>query len=441
MLILDCQTERAAVHDGASLVEIGRDSRFLEFCLYCISRGDPVVAPADLLRLTGWENSREMVVRKQMRRYVRKLDQLGAKSIVEPVGGVTASWRLAAPRQEIVFRPSRQACLAWVTARISLLPTQVAALASSVPAWLPGVAQGIIAWQCGRTSEALAAFADVQTAANGPFEAALADYFLQRVAGREPTGALDGLEGPLRQAMQSRIRIHEEIQDRSNIAESVIALEALARRLRSLPDLDGLAAAHNALAVQYLRHDGGAARQSATRAIAMSLVTLNLPLFQAATFNFANAHFRLGGHSEAAESRILLLEVDRRIARDLNIGHDSAQAEILLAEICESLGDAVAAVEWLDAARAAANLALNEYDRACVTQLEARIVWNEAFRAGNTDLVRAKALDLLARAECSFRALGRLQQTASDRRSVGRGLPIAIKGGPTPSSDSSDRSE
>jgi tetratricopeptide (TPR) repeat protein len=139
--------------------------------------------------------------------------------------------------------------------------------------------------------------------------------------------------------------------------------------------------AHNALGV-LLRRAGrlDEAKSCLRYAAALLVASSDLHALQAALFNLGHAVHAGARSPEDRREALKLIALDREIDAELNIGRDSAQAEIVAGMICLELGEWERASEWLRKGQEIEVKVDSPYDRGGLAELEARLLWCRAWR-------------------------------------------------------------
>ncbi len=369
---------------------------------------------AEQLKILGrWSLKRVGSVGKEMARHLEELKRAGLGNAIEHKGK-TRRWRLGLLPKEIVFLSSREACEVWLRDRNFDYLGGLGRIPGDIVPWLREMTWALIRFQQGRLPEARAHVKGAeQAAAASALLGAITELVELRLLARrgeypEIGPGLERCEGGLGEALRVRAELARALEpDPGYEEEKLEELRRLLLRLETLPDVNGLGGAHNALAVR-LRRQGklDLAARSLRYAAALLIATFDLPTLQAAVFNLGHTLHEAATTRAQLEEALGVVSLDREIYRELGLGGDSAQAEIVAGLICLKLERIAEAEKWQATGREAAERIESEYNLAGVRLLRARILWMKRLSSPEVDTkYRAEILG-------EFRAVEALVQSA-----------------------------
>ena len=394
-LTIDAVEERATLSgSSASRTYEGRSLRKKQWVLLyaelALRRTSAEMADsflaADQLKLVGcWSLKKVASIRGEMSRHLQNLARSGLGGAIEH-RGKTLRWRLALSFGDISFLPSRAACGTWLRNQ-GLRFDDLGELERSHEEgiqWVAEMARGMIHLQQGRLHGAHVHISAAEKISHGSvLLSAVTELVKLRLLARrgefpEELGPnLKRCEGSIGEALRIRSRLIQALEpDPDREEERIEELRRIVFKLESLPDVNGLGVAHNALAVR-LRRQGrfDLASKSLRHAVALLIATFDLPSLQAAVFNLGHTLQETATTRGELEEALGLVVLDREIFTELGLGGDSAQAEIVAGLICLKLGMIHEAEKWLASGRKIAERLESDYNMAGVKLLRARVLW------------------------------------------------------------------
>lgn len=375
----------------------------------------PFLEPQDLRQYGDWFFKKPESIGKEVARHLQDLSKHGLDSFVVHQGR-TKRWRLDVAPHEISFVPSREQCEVWLRQQQWDLLGGLEEVPRTILAWISHTTRALVRLQEGRIEEGLDLIDAAKRANAGSYLlGAIAELVQLRLCARqgeypdpEDWEYLGKCEGNIGKALSIRASFAQALApDFQNIDKSIENLRRLTSRLQSLPDINGLGTAYNALGVLFRRSEKPELAQKCLRyAIALLIASFDLPTLQAALFNLGHVLYKEATREEELLEALRLVELDREICVSLGLGKDSAQAEVVAGAICLTRGDIPAAESWLQKGQEILQNLESDYNRAEIVRLEARVLWVQAWQersgmAKNKEAILARyreARELILRA-------------------------------------------
>jgi len=349
----------------------------------------PFLEPQDLRQLGDWFRKMPDSIGKEVARHLQDLEKHGLGDLVVHQGR-TKRWRLNVAPQEISFVPSREQCEAWLRQQQWDLLGGIEDVPDLILAWISHTTRALIRLQEGRIEEGLGLIGLAKQENAGSYLlGAISELVELRLCARqgeypdpEDWQYLGKCEGSIGKTLSIRASFAQSLApDFENIDKSIENLRRLTSRLQSLPDIDGLGTAYNALGVLFRRSGKLDLAQKCLRyAIALLIASFDLPILQAALFNLGHVLYKEATSDEELLNALRLIELDREICYGLGLGKDSAQAEVVAGAICLTRGDIPAAESWLQRGREIVLTLDSDYNKAEILRLDARILWVRAWQ-------------------------------------------------------------
>jgi len=371
--------------------------------------------PQDFRPFGNWFFKKPESIGKEVARHLKDLSKHGFTDFVVHQGR-TKRWRLNLSPEAISFVPSRERCEAWLRQQQWDLLGGLEEVPRRILGWISCMTRALIRLQEGRIEDGLDLIRLAQQENAGSLMlGAIAELVGLRLYARhgeypdpEDWKYLDKCEGSIGKTLSIRASFAQALApDFENIEKSVENLRRLTSRLQSLPDINGLGIAYNAMGVLFRRGEKpGWAQKCLRYAIALLIASFDLPTLQAALFNLGHALYKEASSEEELKEALQLIGLDREICYSLGIGKDSAQAEVVAGAICLTRGDVPGAWHWLQKGQEIVRILNSDYNRAEIARLQARILWVRAWQEHpgvpkNKALILAKygeGLDLMLRA-------------------------------------------
>ncbi len=410
-LLIDVASSLVRIEQARNRRQLTGEKWLELFALLGLSRLDPeqperFVAAQELYRLGSWAQGKYSSLGKQVARKLRELEKRGL-SVVE-CRGRTKAWRLSMPAEAIVWKPSVTVCRRWIEERQLLDEYDRSLSSESLIPWFTKVTHAIIAQHKGRLADSLELLSEAGRHMRHSIVLGSVSEFLEMTLhsrlGRDLSRGeyLPICPGTLGVALRERAAISRGLVARfDHPDEGIRNLRWVAKRLHGCPDINALGSAYNALGVLARRNKQlGIAEQYLRSAVIYFIASSDLPHLQAALFNLGHTRYQIARarrrmNRDEMRDALSLVELDRAIARSLQIGNDSAQAEIVAGTINLRLGDATRARAWYEAGIEINKGVTNDYDSAGLARLAARIEWAESQR--DHQLGREQRLAILER--------------------------------------------
>jgi tetratricopeptide (TPR) repeat protein len=349
----------------------------------------PFLEPQDLRQFGDWFFKKPESIGKEVARHLQDLSKHGLGDFVVHQGR-TKRWRLDLTPQEISFTPSREQCEAWLRQQQWDLLGGLEEVPRLILAWISHTTCALIRLQEGRIEEGLNLInLAKQENASSYLLGAIAELVELRLCARQGEYPdpddwqyLGKCEGSIGKTLSIRASFAQALApDFENIDKSIENLRRLTSRLQSLPDINGLGIAYNALGVLFRRSEKLDLAQKCLRyAISLLIASFDLPTLQAALFNLGHVLYKEATNDEELLNALRLIELDREICYSLGLGKDSAQAEVVAGAICLTHGDISAAKRWLQKGQEIVYTLDSDYNRAEIIRLDARILWVQAWQ-------------------------------------------------------------
>ena len=257
---------------------------------------------AQELDLLGpWFSKKVESIGKEVARHLQDLSDDGMGDLVLH-DGRTKRWRLNLSPDEISFVPSRELCESWLLQQQWDVLGGLEEVPSRTLAWIYHTTHALIRFQEGRIEESLNLI-ELAQQKNGesPLLGAIAELVQLRLCARqgeypdpEEWRYLGKFGGNIGKTLSIRASFAQALApDFENLEKSIENLRRLTSRLQSLPDINGLGTAYNALGVLFRRSDKLDLAQKCLRyAIALLIASFDLPTLQAALFNLGHTLYK-----------------------------------------------------------------------------------------------------------------------------------------------------
>lgn len=168
-------------------------------------------------------------------------------------------------------------------------------------------------------------------------------------------------------------------------------LRRVATKLREeTTDIGGLGIIYNTMAVASRRADKPNDGESyLQQAIPLAIASGDLVTLQNAIFNLGHCRYaRLQKDGQKPDKIVFqLIDLDREMRRTLGLGKDSAQCEILGANLALKVGDVNLAEGYLNEAE---EFVSSDYDQACFHREKAKLIWKQ-------DIIKNRSVGKLIR--------------------------------------------
>ncbi len=391
---------------------------------------DGWVTANTLRELRGWRSKRFASIGKVVARHLQTLKARHGLQVVES-RQVTARWRLNLRERDIVVLPDVELLPAWLDARRDGALPQ--ALSTT---WVAASTRALLALHLGHNDEAyrnaraaldasgfderctrIAAFILARVAATKGDLALARDEVERVLADRLGLAARTERElwgtDPLGRHMRLRLAALAAIEsDAASASAQIGHLHSRLESARGGADKVGLAVLHNVIGLLYLRQKRHAeAEHHLAEAITLALTASDLFTLGGAIFNLGRSLMLQArdGRPGAADGAEALLTLCVEIDRDLGIGRNSAQAEILLARLLITKADFEAAEPVLRQAAGIVDRNGSHYDAACLLTARAMLACARTV-AGELPPARGRkaATRLLEEAAARFASAGRM---------------------------------
>lgn len=336
----------------------------------------------ELQGLGPWFLKKPDSVGKEIARHLQFLSTLGLGHVIVH-NGRTKRWRLGLSKEAVTFLPSLERCESWMRQQQWDILGGIDQIPGMVIPWLKLTTQALIRLQQGRIEEGLASIREAKKSHAGSILlAAIAELVELRLCARigqypDPGKHLNQCEGNIGKTLLIRASLAQALApDFENLDLAIESLRKLTLRLETLPDINGLGTAYNALGVLFRRRRQlDMAERCLRYAAALLVASFDLPTLQAALFNLGHVYYQRAASRSDLEDALHLIELDREICRSLGLGKDSAQAESVGGAICLSLGKVREANLWLEEGKKIVATLSSDYSRAEIELLAARIQW------------------------------------------------------------------
>lgn len=365
---------------------------------------------AQELHLLGpWFSKKVESIGKEVARHLQDLSGKGMGDILFHEGR-TKRWRLAILPEQISFLPSRERCELWLHQQQWDFLGGIESIPHSILSWVSFTTRALIRLEQGKIKEGLDLVRAGKTENVGSvLLGAITELVELRLCAKlgeypdpEDWEYLSRCEGRIGKTLLIRASLAQSLApDFDNLEVAIESLRKTTTRLQSLPDINGLGNAYNALGVLLRRNEQPDLAEKCLRyAIALLIASFDIPLLQAALFNLGHTLYQVALDDISLKEALQLIELDREICYTLGLGRDSAQGEIVAGTICLKLGDLLEAERWLQEGRKIA-ATLSDYNKAGVELLHARILWVKAWKEhpgvqGKKEAILAKFREALA---------------------------------------------
>jgi len=374
----------------------------------------PFLEAQELYLLGTWFSKKVESIGKEVARHLQDLAEDGMGEFVLH-DGRTKRWRLGVLPQQVAFLPSLERCELWFRQQQLDPLGGIEKIPRPILAWISSTTRALIRLQQGQIEEGLD-LVRVAKAKNADsiLLGAIAELVELRLCAKlgeypdpEDWEYLSQCEGNIGKTLLIRASLAQALApDFDHLGEAIESLRKVTTRFQSLPDINGLGNAYNALGVLFRRNGQPELAEKCLKyAIALLIATFDIPTLQAALFNLGHALSKVAVDDEGLREALRLIELDREISYALGLGKDSAQGEIVAGTICLELDDLAEVERWLQEGRKIAET-LSDYNKAGVELLHGRMLWVQSWkeRPGvprNKEAILAKyreALDLISRA-------------------------------------------
>lgn len=365
---------------------------YLALALRSRSQSDsPPFLEAHELRLLGpWFHKKPESIGKEVARHIQSLSKWGMAEILDH-DGRTRRWRLSLPSKDISLQPSEERCQTWLELQRWDLLDCLENIPQFKAAWLVDTTHALIQMEEGRIEEGLRRIrAAKRETGDSVLLGAISELVELRLLSRisrypEPGRCLRRCAGRLGKALLLRARLAQALApDFLSIESSIESHRKLVLQLESLPDINGLGHAHNALGVLFRRsRQLDLAKKCLSYAVALLVASCDLPTLQAALFNLGHTLAESADGEQDLRDALSIIRLDREICWALGLGRDSAQAEAVSGEVCLKLGDIQGAETWLQEGRKIVATLNSDYSKAEVERLQARILWVRSLAESN----------------------------------------------------------
>lgn len=391
--------------------------------LFCVkSESNKILLqPAALCTVGRWMNKSPASAGKELSRHINSLQG----SVFDGVllwTRKTYGWYLNMTPEQITWEPSLEKVTEWLVSRgwreISIYEYDEDVFDIS---WVRHAVAAIITLHSGKTEEAVNLSLRSKEVANSHFLGKISDLLIFRSSARAGIDFDDDLgsfaaatissASAIDDALNNRIRaIHAFSTPHGESKDALETLAKLATRMHDNGDICGLGVIYNTMGV--LARRAGLADEALMflqRSIPLLVVGGDLPTLQAAIFNLGHARYSVlkKNELEPDDDVFSLIDLDCEMRGTLKIGKDSAQAEILGANLALKIRDFVKANNYLTRAECLLESISSEYDSACYYRTRAKYRWlvAEAENSGNQE-VRSDVKKDLLKALRLFRTAG-----------------------------------
>jgi tetratricopeptide (TPR) repeat protein len=207
---------------------------------------------------------------------------------------------------------------------------------------------------------------------------------------------------------------------------AIAAVQGIAVRFQNLPDINGLGATHNVLGVLLRRSKRFTEAERCLRYAAVLLVaSFDLLTLQGVLFNLGHTLSEVAQTEDALRDALQLIELDREIYRQLGIGGDSAQAEIVAGTICLRLNELEQANRCLEEGHAIVRTLNSDYDKGGLEELRARLLWARCWESSELEQSTVQAIaEAYENAHRHLSAVGDIPRyLTAEIKSIKRGEP------------------
>lgn len=375
------------------------------------------------LRTVGhWRTRKEDSPPKEVSRHIQKLDGLGLGCALEYLKK-TEGWRLSA---SVSFSGSVADIRTWLSNNGWQRHNDV----SEFVQWTQMAVKSLIRLQSGNAQHAIELSGAAKQSTEESFRQRISSLLIVRAAQR---GGIDQHEDSLEEnqyereywgpgimgtALYARWLAMSKYWSRfESLEDEVSSLSKIASELECSGDISGLALIYNTLAILSMRMKNiDAAVLFVCRAIPLLIISGDVINLQSALFNLGHAltlRVRRGDEVSLDEA-MALLSLDQQIRRELNVGRDSAQCEILLGYISLEQGDLAAAENYLQDIKSSIDKTKNTYDKGCYHRIKAKRTYLAAAINGDvTAEDRVQIVSELLDAKSEFECAGRFDAVST----------------------------
>lgn len=350
----------------------------------------PLFVEANEIRLLGpWFHKKPESIGKEIARHIQALSKWGMAEILD-YDGRTRRWRLALPSKDITLHPSDERCQYWLQQQRWDLLDGLEKIPQFTAAWLIDTTHALIQMEEGKIEEGLQRIrAAKRETGDSILLGAIAELVELRLLSRigkypDPGKCLRQCAGRIGKALLLRARLAQALApDFLSLETAIESHRKLVLQFESLPDVDGLGNAYNALGVLFRRNRQFDLAEKCLRyAVALLVASFNLPTLQAALFNLGHTLSESAASEREFQDALSIIKLDREISWALGLGRDSAQAEVVAGAVCLKFGKIQEAEVWLQEGRKIVATLNSDYNKAEVERLHARILWSQALSNG-----------------------------------------------------------
>ena len=355
------------------------------------ARSDPhSFMEAHEIRLLGpWFHKKPESIGKEIARHIQSLSGWGMSEVLDH-DGRTRRWRLGLQCKDVSLRPSEERCQTWLEQQRWDLLDGLEEVPRFKAAWLVDMTHALIQMEEGKIQSGLRRIrAAKRETGDSILLGAISELVELRLRSRigeypESGKCLKQCTGRLGKALLLRARLAQALApDFSSLGAAIESHRKLVLQLESLPDVNGLGNAYNALGVLFRRNRQLDLAEKCLRyAVALLVASFDLPTLQAALFNLGHTLSESAESEEDLRDALSVIRLDREICWSLGLGRDSAQAEAVAGEVCLKLGDIQEAEEWLQRGRQIVATLNSDYNKGEVERLHGRILWARSWSDG-----------------------------------------------------------
>lgn len=349
----------------------------------------PFLEAHDLRTLGPWFHKKPGSVGKEIARHLQDVAEWGLGDLIVH-DGRTKRWRLNVSPEEIELLPSREECERWLREQRWDPVDAIEEFPETLVSWLVHITRALIRLEEGKIDAGLQLIKEAKREHGGSvLLCAIAELVELRLWARvgeypDPGPSLSQCTGNIGRALSVRATLAQVLApatDPSHLDAAIEHSRKLLTRLESIPDINGLGIAYNALGVLLRRRKNfDQAVKFLRYAAALLVASYDLITLQAAVFNLGHTLSEVARDERELREALRLVELDREMCVSLGLGRDSAQAEIVAGMICLELGELDAAKQWLSAGQCLVETLDSDYNRGGVEELRARLLWTRAWR-------------------------------------------------------------
>jgi tetratricopeptide (TPR) repeat protein len=351
-----------------------------------VEKASAFLSARELQLIRPWFNKQPGSVGKEVARHLQGLVEAGLDGLIV-ADGRTKRWRLAVLPKEILLLPSQDACVVWLDEQKMDIADANQELPGTLVEWLTHTTSALIMLVRGRIEDGLDLIRLAKAEHSGSaLLGGITELVELRLASRVKQYPdfgpyLNSLKSDIGRALLVRAELTQNLAPTPHPADleaAISAVRGIATRSQGLPDINGLGATHNVLGVLLRRNRRFKEAEMCLRYAAVLLVaSFDLLTLQAALFNLGHTLAQVAKTDKALREALQLIDLDRDIYKQLGIGGDSAQAEIVAGTIYLRLNDLEGAKRWLDEGRQIVRTLKSDYDRGGIEELYARLLWSQ----------------------------------------------------------------